>query len=61
MQLVNFSALPEQLGLRLEAKKAPVEVLVIDHAGATDAELNPNEGICHVNRSIKCEEIVRNL
>lgn len=26
-----FSALPEQLGLRLEPKKAPVEVLVIDH------------------------------
>lgn len=27
-----FSALPEQLGLRLEAGKAPVDVLVIDHA-----------------------------
>jgi bla regulator protein BlaR1 len=27
-----FSALPEQLGLKLEAGKAPVEVLVIDHA-----------------------------
>jgi uncharacterized protein (TIGR03435 family) len=26
-----FSALPDQLGLRLEPKKAPVEVLVIDH------------------------------
>jgi uncharacterized protein (TIGR03435 family) len=27
-----FAALPEQLGLKLEARKAPVEVLVIDHA-----------------------------
>jgi uncharacterized protein (TIGR03435 family) len=27
-----FSVLPEQLGLRLEDKKAPVEILVIDHA-----------------------------
>ena len=27
-----FAALPEQLGLNLEAKKAPVEVLLIDHA-----------------------------
>jgi Protein of unknown function (DUF3738) len=26
-----FSAIQEQLGLRLEARKAPVEVLVIDH------------------------------
>ena len=26
-----FSALPEQLGLRLEAAKGPVEVIVIDH------------------------------
>jgi uncharacterized protein (TIGR03435 family) len=26
-----FSALPEQLGLKLEPKKAPVRFLVIDH------------------------------
>ena len=27
-----FTALQEQLGLRLRAAKAPVEILVIDHA-----------------------------
>ena len=27
-----FTAVQEQLGLRLEAKKAPVEILIIDHA-----------------------------
>jgi uncharacterized protein (TIGR03435 family) len=27
-----FSALPQQLGLRLEARKAPAEMLVIDGA-----------------------------
>lgn len=27
-----FTAVTEQLGLRLEAQKAPVEILVIDHA-----------------------------
>ncbi len=27
-----FTALPEQLGLKLESSKAPVEILVIDHA-----------------------------
>lgn len=30
-----FSALEEQLGLRLEARKMPLEVLVIDHAART--------------------------
>lgn len=27
-----FAAVQEQLGLRLEASKAPIEILVIDHA-----------------------------
>jgi uncharacterized protein (TIGR03435 family) len=27
-----FTAVEEQLGLRLEARKAPVEVLMVDHA-----------------------------
>ena len=27
-----FSALPDQLGLKLESRKAPVEVLVVEHA-----------------------------
>jgi uncharacterized protein (TIGR03435 family) len=27
-----FTAVAEQLGLRLEARKAPVEILAIDHA-----------------------------
>jgi uncharacterized protein (TIGR03435 family) len=31
-------ALPEQLGLRLEAQKAPVEILVIDSANRVPAE-----------------------
>jgi uncharacterized protein (TIGR03435 family) len=26
-----FQALPDQLGLRLEPRKAPLEVMVIDH------------------------------
>jgi uncharacterized protein (TIGR03435 family) len=26
-----YTALPEQLGLKLEIKKAPLDVLVIDH------------------------------
>ena len=33
-----FSAVQEQLGLRLEARKAPVELLVIDHAAKVPAE-----------------------
>jgi len=32
-----LTAVAEELGLRLEATKAPVEVLVIDHAEKPDA------------------------
>jgi uncharacterized protein (TIGR03435 family) len=30
-----FSALEEQLGLKLEARKTPLEVLIVDHAAKT--------------------------
>jgi bla regulator protein BlaR1 len=33
-----FSTLPEQLGLKLEAQKAPTEILVIDHAEKAPVE-----------------------
>jgi len=33
-----FNALQEQLGLRLEAKKGPVDLLVIDHVEKTPTE-----------------------
>ena len=36
-----FAALPEQLGLRLESKKAPVEYLVIERAEKTPVENSP--------------------
>ena len=33
-----FAALQERLGLRLETSKAPIEILVIDHAERIPAE-----------------------
>jgi len=33
-----FTLIQEQLGLRLEAKKAPVEILVVDHAEKVPTE-----------------------
>jgi uncharacterized protein (TIGR03435 family) len=32
------ASLPEQLGLKLEAQKAPIEILVIDHADKVPTE-----------------------
>jgi uncharacterized protein (TIGR03435 family) len=33
-----FAALPEQLGLKLESKKASIEMLIVDHAEKTPVE-----------------------
>jgi len=35
---VLFSTLPEQLGLKLESQKAPIEILVVDHADKVPVE-----------------------
>jgi uncharacterized protein (TIGR03435 family) len=35
---VLFSTLPEQLGLKLESQKAPIEILLVDHADKVPVE-----------------------
>jgi uncharacterized protein (TIGR03435 family) len=33
-----FSTLPDQLGLKLESQKAPIEIIVVDHADKVPVE-----------------------
>jgi len=35
---ILFAALPAQLGLKLEARRVPAEVIVVDHIERTPAE-----------------------